>query len=245
MSTNPYMSPQFSSIESPPPPETKPGEYTFYSDPRGLARFVQVMLIICMLMCLVIVISDLVELSLLDRIAFASDEEIFANDIRQLVIAGIYTLVYVVTAIAFLMWVYRMNKNCHHFGAHDMEFTSGWAVGWFFIPIANLWKPYQVMKEIWQVSTDPFSWQVEESSGVVSFWWGVWIVANLVSTFSTQLFSMAPTLPVLKTAAMIGIGADVLILLACVAALILVTKLTDLQLALVWGKKREDWSDHD
>ena len=48
-------------------------------------------------------------------------------------------------------WIYRTNANAHSFGTGDMSITPGWAIGWYFIPIANLFKPYEGMKETWQV----------------------------------------------------------------------------------------------
>jgi len=54
----------------------------------------------------------------------------------------------IITGITFLRWIYRSNKNLRSFSGESMTFTPGWSVGWFFIPVANLWKPYQVMKEM-------------------------------------------------------------------------------------------------
>ena len=61
----------------------------------------------------------------------------------------------VVVIVLFCIWIYRANYNARQLGATDMQFSPGWAVGWNFIPIANLWKPYQAMREIWQASADP------------------------------------------------------------------------------------------
>jgi hypothetical protein len=58
----------------------------------------------------------------------------------------------IITGITFLRWIYRSNNNLRALSGESMTFTPGWSVGWYFIPIANLWKPYQVMNEIWKVS---------------------------------------------------------------------------------------------
>ena len=69
------------------------------------------------------------------------------------VIVGWVDLVLViVTVTTFLLWVYRSNENLRALSGESMTFTPGWSVGWYFIPIVCLWKPYQVMKEIWNVS---------------------------------------------------------------------------------------------
>ncbi len=86
----------------------------------------------------------------------------------------VLTLVLVITAILVLMWTHRANFNAHQLGVADMRFTPGWAVGWYFIPIAWFWKPYQVMREIWQASGSPASWEQEGRSSL-AWWWGLWI----------------------------------------------------------------------
>ena len=58
-----------------------------------------------------------------------------------------------------------------------MSISAGWAAGYFFIPIMNLWKPYQAMKEIWQGSDpDPtvhaFSVRVP---ALLPWWWGLFL----------------------------------------------------------------------
>ena len=63
------------------------------------------------------------------------------------------------TGILVLTWIHRANHNARQLGADDMRFTPGWAVGWYFVPIAWFWKPYQAMKEIWLASANPSDWR--------------------------------------------------------------------------------------
>ena len=65
----------------------------------------------------------------------------------------------------------------HALGSPGLRFTPGWAVGWYFVPIANLWKPYQAMKEIWRASKNPGNWQAETTSGFLGWWWFWWIIS--------------------------------------------------------------------
>ena len=57
-----------------------------------------------------------------------------------------------------------------------MRFTPGWAVGWYFVPIAWFWKPYQAMAEIWRASRNPAEWRGEPVSPLLAGWWVLWIV---------------------------------------------------------------------
>src|SRR5690606_28980720 len=73
---------------------------------------------------------------------------------------------------------YRAGHNARAIGAEGMKISPGWAVGWYFIPIATLWKPYQAMKEIWQASHSPTDWEKRDSGPFLAIWWVLWIVSN-------------------------------------------------------------------
>ena len=80
------------------------------------------------------------------------------------------------TGILVLTWIHRANHNARQLGADDMTFTPGWAVGWYFVPIAWFWKPYQAMKEIWRASANPSDWVGRPVSPLLHWWWILWIV---------------------------------------------------------------------
>ena len=90
-------------------------------------------------------------------------------------------------------WIYVTNANAHAFGTGEMSISPGWAVGWFFVPIASLFKPYEGMKETWQVSHN-FGGLIEEAeSPLVRWWWGLWIVTGIVGWASVQMGGLSET----------------------------------------------------
>ena len=86
--------------------------------------------------------------------------------------------VWLVTGILVLVWIHRANHNARQLGAADMRFTPGWAVGWYFVPIAWFWKPYQAMTEIWRASRNPSAWRGEPVPPLLRWWWVLWIVPS-------------------------------------------------------------------
>ncbi len=84
--------------------------------------------------------------------------------------------IWLITAVLVLIWIHRANHNARQLGAADMRFTRGWAVGWYFVPIAWFWKPYQVMSEIWRTSRNPSYWREQPVSLLLPWWWALWIV---------------------------------------------------------------------
>ena len=110
----------------------------------------------------------------------------------------LYMPVYLACVVLFCVWVYRANKNARALGAQGMEFTPGWCVGWFFVPFANLVKPFQAVREIHQAS-DPeanaSSWRNSHVSASIGWWWALWIGTNFLANIQTRLnFSEEPDL---------------------------------------------------
>lgn len=109
---------------------------------------------------------------------------------------GLISLVSVVFLIAlfasFILvgrWIYRASANAHAL-SDEMTISPGWAVGWYFIPFANLVKPYQAMREIWMASHFRGNWHGEPSPSVVTIWWGLWIVVNILDNISVRIGSL-------------------------------------------------------
>ena len=101
-----------------------------------------------------------------------------------------YGLVFVATAISFLLWIHRASRNLHSLGAPWQRFSPGWAVGWWFVPIMFFFRPYQVMVEIWKGSTPrasreaTFDWKTESVSALLPWWWALWIAQWFVGIVS-------------------------------------------------------------
>ena len=180
------------------------GEYHYTKDPSSLTNLIKVLLIISLFVSIVSIISDIMQINLLGTFNY-SQSEAEANDARQLIIALISIGVFIITGIFFLIWIYRANSNCCGFTTGNMEFTPGWSVGWYFIPFANLYKPYRVMKEIWNVSDNPDHWQSQSSSPLLVSWWTLWLLSGFFGQLSFRLSMGAHTISALKTATTISI----------------------------------------
>lgn len=98
----------------------------------------------------------------------------------------IWALFWAVSGVVSLIWVYSAAKNAHALQPGRMATTPAWAVGWFFIPFASLWKPYVTLKEIWIASRGPGGHSVP----LINIWWVTYLIGNLIGWFITrQTFS--------------------------------------------------------
>jgi hypothetical protein len=66
------------------------------------------------------------------------------DDLPTLVAAFVFAL----TGLAFLQWRYRARRGLDRLGATGLTWRPGWAIGGWFIPIANLVIPLLVVNEI-------------------------------------------------------------------------------------------------
>lgn len=69
----------------------------------------------------------------------------------------------IVTAFFALRWLYVARRNLPALGAKGLRYAPWWSVGGFFIPIFSLFRPFQVVSEVWKASDpgakDGLSWQ--------------------------------------------------------------------------------------
>jgi len=49
--------------------------------------------------------------------------------------------------IAYLVWFHLLVKSANAVG-HDVGVTPNWAVRWWFIPLANLFKPFLIVRDL-------------------------------------------------------------------------------------------------
>ena len=142
---------------------------------------------------------------------------------------------YVLVAVAFLVWLHRVVTNSHGLGEQGLRFTPGWAVGWWFIPFANLVRPAQVMSETWRAS-DPQHTRSDVRSrrqvsiAVVGLWWALFLLGSVIGRFAA-VGSNASTLDGLRTNAEAAIGASVILILAAGVLTWLMMRITQRQAA--------------
>jgi hypothetical protein len=115
---------------------------------------------------------------LTDPGAADSFDRLEMSDLWQALLGFLIFLTLLPTAIVFLLWLFRASENLPSLGTRNPTYTPGWAVGWWFVPFANLLVPKLAVDEIWQRS-DPDA-PPDHSGGVhrpdvpisQHLWWG-------------------------------------------------------------------------
>jgi hypothetical protein len=158
------------------------------------------------------------------------------TEVLYVLIALLHFVIFAITAVLFLMWLHRAYRNLPALGAQSLDTTPGWAVGYFFIPFANLVKPFHVVREIWNES-DPQA-ETRESFGgysssstpaFIGWWWAFWIIANVSARIADRIAGDSETVGGMILAARLDIVADLLFFVAGVLAIMVVRKIDERQ----------------
>jgi hypothetical protein len=165
-------------------------------------------------------VSDLMEMNLMGRIV--NGEEISeatadANDTRQAIMGGLQFVLYLVCVVVFLRWIHYAYK---HLDPSLRRWTPGWAIGGWFIPVMWLWRPKQIVNDLWNAGGSP------PPAALLTAWWTAWLVSNWFDNIALRAMFKDDTAVQLRDAATANSVADVLNIVATILALLMVRAVT-------------------
>ena len=154
------------------------GPYGTFRDNGTLKRALISLLVIDAMMS--IFISGV--LNLLDIQQQNSDAYWLADEPSQLdniinATSVAHQLLIVALMILLFVWINRSCKNSWLLDAPRMKTTPGWAVGYYFIPILMLWKPFTSMKEMRSASYGNDT----AHKAILPLWWTFWLVSSFLN----------------------------------------------------------------
>ena len=118
---------------------------------------------------------------------YPGDAALEASDARQAGVGVLYFAVYLTTMVFVLVWIHRANHNVRELGGSGLRFSPAGAIGWYFVPILHLWRPYRAMKEIWQASLAPHDWHGRPIPVILPIWWTLWLVSHVLGNLDWRL----------------------------------------------------------
>ncbi len=131
---------------------------------------------------------------------------------------------YLTTVVIAARWIYRANANTRA-SFRKLETTPPWAVGWFFIPIANLWKPYQAMADLARANRG------SSPDLPLGPWWAAWLTAAIVGNVSSRMALSSTDTSVLTISSVLGVIAAIAGLATALLFRRIVIAVTDAQTA--------------
>ena len=206
-----------------------------FKDISRLHNNLMILLKVSLIFTSLLLISNLFELKLLNDLQIGNynpqtiESQATSNDLRTSILQTIWIMIFVVTGIMFLRWIYFMNSNSRALGASNMEFTPGWAIAHYFIPFFNLFQPYKAMKEIWQASKDPNNWKILKTPSILPQWWTLWLVNIFLDRMVARSVMKAEELDELMSVSKISILNNLVYIPLCIIAIKLLSDIYEMQ----------------
>lgn len=154
---------------------------------KGLSagRVARVLLLVSIAVLAVSILSNGIQWWIIERVASGgvTREEAAASDARQRFLGVSQVLMQVATGVVFLVWFYNAHRNLSKLGMGTTIYSSGWAVGGFFVPFLNIVRPAQVMSEVWHGSGPSPQLPGGAKPGIpvqVWWWWALFLVSSAV-----------------------------------------------------------------
>lgn len=143
------------------------------------------------------------------------------------------SVLYVVALLAagtlFVIWFHRVRQNAEVFAPGTQRRTPGWAIGAWFIPIAQLWIPRGIAADVLRASgTDPHGGG-SAGRGLLNAWWGAWVWAVLFDRYASRTYDKAQDADAIHHAAGLVMTGAVFDMVAAVLAVLFVRRLTAMQ----------------
>jgi len=224
--TDPWGSPPTDPPRSPTPDHR-------YKDLWGLTTVLRIGLAVSAGLSVVALGSGFLNISVTAKQVYGatvSSSQATLNTWLQLILGWIWIIVFVVIGIIFMRWTYFTKCNAHAL-ANRLKFKPGWSVGWYFIPIFTLWKPYDALVETFRASHPDFGedWAHAPRPGMLPLWWALWILHSSLNRGTFRMYMRAETPRDELHAAQLEVFSDVVLLPVSLLALSLVGTLYVLQ----------------
>lgn len=208
-----------------------------FRDPTRLTQSLRFLLYVYILIYAISIFSNVMQYQLLSdfKLGIYSSGALAttvaeANDKRQMIIGLCQLGVTIPVYIFFAMWIYRANFNVRALGAQNMKFSPGWSIGCQFVPIINLWYPYQAMKEIWKASKNPLSWKIQECGLILPLWWFLIIVCYVFGNMFYKATLKSNDIDRLIRISQFSIAIDIMTIIIAFISIIIIKQIYEMQM---------------
>ncbi|MFB7587932.1 DUF4328 domain-containing protein [Streptomyces sp. NPDC056169] len=165
--------------------------------------------------------------------------DVSGRDLAMATMAGVgllQILLFLATATVFIIWFHRLRANAEVWAGDLLGRTPGWAIGGWFVPLANLWIPRGVAADIWRASrAEPSAADRPGELLLLNGWWTAFVADWIVARVAGRVYGWAETFEEYASAANWLLASDALDIVAAVLAILFVRRLTSMQHAKATG----------
>jgi hypothetical protein len=174
---------------------------------------------------------------------YVSNREVETNDSREQIIGLIYLVAYIISGITLILWFHRAYYNLHQ-KVSALSFSEGWAAGCWIVPFVNLYRPYQIMKELY-VETKKLLTQrglaekVGYTTAYLGWWWALWIINGVLGQIIFRSSSKADDIDELLNITGISIGSSITGIIAAIVTIKVIRDYSNVESVLFEIKENE------
>ncbi|MFJ8431588.1 DUF4328 domain-containing protein [Kitasatospora sp. NPDC094019] len=216
-----------------------------FRSPRVAALVAGVLLVLSGLLAVAVLVGNLFEVRAIDML-LADPGSAEGFDLLESLagleglVNGLSAFLLLATAVPFVVWFHRIRANADLFLPTGHRLGSGWAIGAWFTPVVALWFPWQLVVDCWRASgpIDPEGRRRTVSPWLVAAWWTALIGSAGVPRIAHVLVRTGPDdgaaderLEGMRTVLQVEIAGNALRLAAAVLAVLVVWRLTEMQVA--------------
>ncbi|MEU9141473.1 DUF4328 domain-containing protein [Streptomyces sp. NPDC048404] len=132
----------------------------------------------------------------------------------------------------YLNWFLRVRANAEVFSPFGHTMSRAWARWGWIAPGVNLWFPRRITQEIWDASRPEGD---RSGYGLLNTWWTLWVIDMLVGLPASTPKLRTNTLAEVQAGAGRLMAAHALDIVAAVLAIVVVLKLTGMQVRKAQG----------
>ena len=148
-----------------------------------------------MTVCVINIFSNFMQINLMNDY-FVKDlysEDVFGvlankNDSRVAIVDSLYLIFMISSFFLIGRWFFVSAKINHLSGIKELNFSPGWSVGWYFIPLANLVMPYRSLKETFKASFNSEEWQNNKVPYDFPIWWATLLISSWLGNVSLRMY---------------------------------------------------------
>ncbi|SDD44693.1 DUF4328 domain-containing protein [Actinokineospora iranica] len=130
------------------------------------------------------------------------------------------------SGIAFLAWLWRARVNAARICLAPQRLRIRWAVGAWFVPVANLWWPQMVLGDVWRASRPnaPADLATAPAGRLVGLWWGAFVAMHTVDLFAVHVLADESSVGAFKSVFFANVLSGGLAVVATVSILVVMRR---------------------
>lgn len=156
----------------------------------GLSLVLQVALLVCVAASSFTLWVDLQTLAFVEEVRLRPDTVTVADGewIDRLTLwTALEVVALLVAGVLFIVWLHTVHRSSR-MDRTVMRHGSGWAIGGWFVPVLNFWRPFQIVSDVRRGATADAGAKPSFRQG---WWWGTWLALSVSSSAVSFLYNRA------------------------------------------------------